>query len=96
MENELKNNEVYKIEIEIDNLTKEQYESIWAQLVDISGQSGREITMKGGLADSSNENSGLNKPVVIKSVCDEPIFDRDGFCMRCGIYKTEHCSQTVL
>lgn len=53
---ELKNNEVYKIEIEIDDLTKEQYESIWAQLVDISGQSGREITMKGGLADSSNEN----------------------------------------
>ena len=46
MEKESKNNEVYKIEIEIDNLNKEQYESIWAQLVDISGHSGKEITMK--------------------------------------------------
>ena len=67
MEKESKNNEVYKIEIEIDNLTKKQYESIWAQLVDISGNSGKEITMKGGAAKSSDENSGLHKHFVKRS-----------------------------
>lgn len=68
-----KNNEVYKIEIEIDNLTKEQYESIWAQLVDISGHSGKEITMKGGLEEPSDESSGLHKHIVNASTWKEKL-----------------------
>ena len=98
MEKESKNNEVYKIEIEIDNLNKEQYESIWAQLVDISGHSGKEITMKGGLTEPSDESSGLHKHGVIKSVCDDCTaypFDERGKTPLCGTCKNNPL-QTVL
>ena len=73
-----------------ENINKEQIVNAMIEYAELRLSKERRV------AESSNEHSGLNKPVVIKSVCDEPIFDRDGFCMRCGIYKTEHCSQTVL
>ena len=68
MEKDSKNKEVYKIEI--NWLTKEQYKIIWALLADKSTNGGYELAMNGGLAELSHESGWLNKPDVIKSVCE--------------------------